>query len=197
MGRRAAREDKMAVLQVPGVDEALAAFARKCPKVVASAEPSFLGTPCAESDLRARYQAFGLLVGRDEALPLVEEEPLLLAMLEPNLKASWEALLYVAGGDRSEALRVLRRNPACLISDATQLRTKSLRDFEAAADGLDAIRPVTDALRDIGPEGVAVGAAAFGVAALGALASKVAADRARLDGDSESKLSRDGGATKM
>jgi len=188
LGCRAVGGELRAVLQEPGAEEALAAFAKKCPKVVASAEPNFLGNPCTEADLRTRFQLLGSLVGRGEALPLVEEEPLLLAMLAPNLQASWEALLEVAGDDRTEALRVMRHNPACLMGQASELRTKTLRDFELAADGLDMLKPVTNVMKEIGPEGVALGAAALGFAALGALASKVAkdaSDQKRVDSEKQ------------
>mmetsp|Transcript_55513 Transcript_55513/g.180052 ORF Transcript_55513/g.180052 Transcript_55513/m.180052 type:complete len:139 (+) Transcript_55513:116-532(+) len=119
---------------------------------------------------------------------LIKKEPLLLAMLAPNLQASWEALLEVAGDDRAEALRVMRRNPACLMGQASELRTKTLRDFELAADGLDMLKPVTNVMKEIGPEGVALGAAALGFAALGALASKVAkdaSDQKRVDSEKQ------------
>lgn len=36
----------------------------------------------------------------------------------------------------------------------------------------DAFRPATETLKDLGPEGVALGAAALGIAALGAMAEK-------------------------
>lgn len=158
----------------PGADKALAAFADKFPKVVSSASPSYLGTPCKEADLRQRFQALALLVGREEALPLVQAEPLLLAMQEPNLRQSWLALLDVAGGDDRAALQVLRRHPASIIAPASQIREKSLREFEATADVMQSLRPVTDTLQEIGPEGVAMGAAAFGMAALGAMAARKA-----------------------
>lgn len=160
------------MLLTPGADTALAAFADKFPKVVSSATPSYLGTPCGEADLRQRFHALALLVGREEALPLIKTEPLLLAMQESNLRESWAALLDVAGGDASKALQVLRRHPAGIIAPASQIREKSLREFEATADVMQSLRPVANSLQEIGPEGVAMGAAAFGMAALGAMAAR-------------------------
>jgi len=174
------RWSRMAVLQVSGADDAVAAFTQKFPQVMSKAQPNYLGNPCGEPELRANFQALGLTIGRDEALDLVREEPLLLAMLPENLKSSWEAMLNdVARGDRNAALRVVRRRPTCLIAPADEFAGKTLKEFDAVSDATDAFKPVTDTLRDIGPEGVALGAAAFGVAALGALASKVAKDKAR------------------
>lgn len=99
-------------------------------------------------------------------------EPLLLAMEDQNLEASWDAMLQVAGGDKIGALKVVRRNPACLIAPAKDIASKTLAEFDIASDALDAFRPVTDALRDVGPGGVAVGAVALGAVALGVLAAK-------------------------
>lgn len=183
------RVAKRAVLQVPGADEAVSAFALKFPKVVAKPRPDYLGTPCSEDQLRERYQALGALVGRDEALPLVREEPLLLAMEAYNLRASWEALLEVAKGDRVAALRVVQRHPNCLVASSREFQGKSLDQFESMADLMQTFRPVGKKLQDIGPEGFAVGAAAFGVAALGALAAKLQAD-SKTSGSVESKRGR-------
>ena len=49
---------------------------------------------------------------------------------------------------------------------------KTLAEFEAVSQMEDAFRPATEALKDLGPEGVALGAAALGIAALGAMAEK-------------------------
>eukprot|EP00929_Paragymnodinium_shiwhaense_P001746 TRINITY_DN101987_c0_g1_i1.p1 TRINITY_DN101987_c0_g1~~TRINITY_DN101987_c0_g1_i1.p1 ORF type:complete len:286 (+),score=49.80 TRINITY_DN101987_c0_g1_i1:61-918(+) len=161
-----------AVLLVPGADDAVAAFTRNHPAVMAKAEPNFMGTPCAESDLRERFQLLGALVGREDALPLVQREPLLLAMEANNLRRSWEALLQVAAGDRQAALEVARKHPNCLIADADDMRGKTLEEFKRTADMMNSARPYTDALREIGPEGIAAGAVALGAAALGAAFAK-------------------------
>jgi len=167
-----ARFARMAVLQPPGLDEAVAEFARRFPKVAASDRPTYLGTPCGPAELRSRFQALGALVGRESALPLAKGEPLLLVMEEQNLRASWEALVRVAGGDRQAALRVALTHPGCLTAPASTFEGKTLQEFESTGKVMDAFRPVTETLREIGPEGLAVGAAALGVAALGALASR-------------------------
>lgn len=164
----------MAVLQVPGSEEAVRAFNMKFPKVAASSNPSYLGTPCGERELRRRFQLLGSLVGRDNAIPIATKEPLLLAMQDQNLEASWEALVYVAKGDRNAALQVVRRHPNCLIAPASDIRQKSLQEFEEVAKVIEGTEPFMDSLRSIGPEGLAVGAAAVGIAAIGALANKVA-----------------------
>jgi hypothetical protein len=49
---------------------------------------------------------------------------------------------------------------------------KTLAEFEAVSQMEDAFRPATETLKDLGPEGVALGAAALGIAALGAMAEK-------------------------
>ncbi|CAK0812496.1 unnamed protein product [Prorocentrum cordatum] len=171
----------MGVLQVPGTDEAVAAFRAKFPKVMEKPRPDYLGTSCTEPELRARFQALGALdgVGRDSALGLVLQEPLLLAMEAESLGATWEALVRVAEGDRLEALRVARRRPQCLLSSAAGFEGKTLREFDAVADAADQFKPVTDTLQSIGPEGVAMGAAALGVAALGALVGKLGGRKAQ------------------
>lgn len=164
-----------AILLTPGMEEAVEAFKKKFPQVMAKAKPDYLGTSCSEEDLRRRFQSLGQTIGRDEALGLVLGEPLLLAMQEENLKASWEAMLEVAKSDRLAALRVVRKRPGALIAPAAGFKGKSLGDFEAVAQMEDAFRPATDTLKSLGPEGIALGAAALGMAALGAMGAKAAA----------------------
>ena len=176
------------VLQTPGVDEAILAFRKKFPQVMASPNPSYLGTSCSEDDLRRRFQALGNTIGREEALSIATKEPLLLAMQEDNLKASWEALIEeVCAGDRLEALRLVRQRPVCLVAPADGFKGKSKAEFEAVAEAEDAFRPVTNTLKEIGPEGLALGAAALGVAALGAFASKGAPAKAAKSFDKDRK----------
>lgn len=141
---------------------------------MAKSEPNYLGTPVSEDDLKRRFKAFASSIGCDDALDLVLGEPLLLAMQEENLQASFAALVKVANGDRAQAFRVALKRPACLIAPASAFEGKTLAEFDAFAEAEDAFKPFTDSLKAIGPEGVAIGAAALGVAALGALASKTA-----------------------
>lgn len=153
----------------------MAAFRKKFPEVMAKERPDYLGTACSEADLRRRFQSLGETLGREEALGLVLREPLLLAMQERNLQASWKAMLDVAacdGRSPAEALRVVRKRPGCLIAPAEEFKGKTLAEFEAVSQMEDAFRPATETLKDLGPEGVALGAAALGIAALGAMAEK-------------------------
>ena len=58
--------------------------------------------------------------------------PLLLAMQERNLQASWKAMLDVAacdGRSPAEALRVVRKRPGCLIAPAEEFKGQWPRDF--------------------------------------------------------------------
>lgn len=171
-GKEAETRPAQAILLAPGSDEAIAAFKQKFPGVMAKSSPNYLGTPCSEEDLRRRFQALGETIGRDEALGLVLREPLLIAMQEENLRSSWQAMLEVAKQDRAEALRVVRKRPGCLIAPAEGFKGKTLADFEAVAQMEDVFRPATETLKEIGPEGVALGAAALGLAALGAMGAK-------------------------
>ncbi|CAK9110657.1 unnamed protein product [Durusdinium trenchii] len=150
---------RRAILQSPGSDEAIAAFKKKFPQVMASPNPNYLGTSCSESDLRRRFQALGESIGREEALGLATKEPLLLAMQEENLKASWEAFLdEVCMGNRAQALRVVRQRPVCLVGPAEGFKGKTLAEFEAVAGVEETFR-----------------AAALGIAALEALGNKAKA----------------------
>eukprot|EP00930_Biecheleria_cincta_P096376 TRINITY_DN88235_c0_g1_i1.p1 TRINITY_DN88235_c0_g1~~TRINITY_DN88235_c0_g1_i1.p1 ORF type:complete len:384 (+),score=67.41 TRINITY_DN88235_c0_g1_i1:159-1154(+) len=163
--------------------EAVAAFKKKFPEVMAKPEPNYLGTPVSETDLKRRFKAFAANVGCDDALDLVLGEPLLLAMQEENLQASFAALVKVADGNRAEAFRVALKRPTCLIAPASAFEGKTLAEFDAFAEAEDAFKPFTDSLKAIGPEGIAIGAAALGVAALGALASKNAKSEATSSDD--------------
>lgn len=170
---------RRAILQSPGSDEAIAAFKKKFPQVMASPNPNYLGTSCSESDLRRRFQALGESIGREEALGLATKEPLLLAMQEENLKASWEAFLdEVCMGNRAQALRVVRQRPVCLVGPAEGFKGKTLAEFEAVAGVEETFRPVGETLKEIGPQGLALGAAALGIAALEALGNKAKAQGA-------------------
>lgn len=171
--------------------EAVAAFKKKFPEVMANPDPSYLGTPVSEADLKRRFKAFSANIGCDDALDLVLGEPLLLAMQEENLHASFAALVKIAGGDRAQAFRVALKRPACLIAPASAYEGKTLAEFDAFAEAEDAFKPFTDSLKAIGPEGVAIGAAAIGVAALGALASKNANSKAASSTEALNKRSLD------
>lgn len=169
--------------------EALVAFRQRYPEVMKKEEPNYLGTPVGEEDLARRFRAFVVVVGSvDEALDLVSEEPLLLAMQKDNLKASLEAFVKVAGGDRKAALQVARRRPACLIAPASSFEGKTLAEFEAVAEMDESFKPITESLRSVGPQGLAMGAAALGFAALGAVAAKAGSGQAT--GDESSKKLR-------
>ncbi|CAE8708691.1 unnamed protein product [Polarella glacialis] len=187
-----------AVLQAAGSEEAIAAFAARFPQVAASQRPDYMGTSCSKDDLRRRFQSLAACIGRDEVLDIVRAEPLLLVVQEDNIKASWLALLRIAASAfvsrtaksgsnlrnldeeaRNAALAMVRRHPASLTCAASEIAGKSLDEFEATADLLSSFKPVGDKLREIGPEGLAAGAAVLGLGALGALANKVAQDSAK------------------
>jgi hypothetical protein len=56
---------------------------------------------------------------------ILAPRPLLLAMQEGNLQASWQAMLDVAASDGrspAEALRVVRKRPGCLIAPAEEFK---------------------------------------------------------------------------
>lgn len=172
VSRRALNEARQGILLAPGSEEAIEAFRKKFPKVMAKERPEYLGTACSEQHLRRRFQNLADTIGREEALGLALTEPLLLAMQEENLRASWEAMLEVAKEDREAALRVVRRRPGCLIGPKEGFKGKTLAEFEAVADLDEAFRPATETLKELGPEGLALGAAAIGMAALGAMGQK-------------------------